>query len=71
MSDWISEVVATLQPICTATEAAAVLRTSPRNLRRMVSLGRIEGYHPAEGGSSRLMVPRVSIEKYLRGVVKP
>ena len=69
--DWISETVATLAPICTAKEAATVLRTSPRNLRRMVSLGRLEGVHAAEGGSSRLLVPRASIESYLRGLVQP
>ena len=71
MSDWIAEAVKDLPAITTAAEAAAVLRTSPRNLRRMVALGRITGVHGAEGGSSRLLVPRASLESYLRGLVSP
>jgi excisionase family DNA binding protein len=67
--DWISETVSTLAPLCTASEAAALLRTSPRNLRRWVADGRITGVHHIEGGSSRVLVPRASIESYLRGLV--
>jgi len=70
-TDWIAEALAPLPAICTANEAATVLRTTPRNLRRMISLGRLTGFHGAEGGSSRLMVPRASIESYLRGLVSP
>ena len=69
--DWITEAVSTLPPICTAKEAATVLRTTGRNLRRMIARGRLLGVHGAEGGSSRLLVPRASIESYLRGLVSP
>lgn len=69
--DWITETVSSLPALCTADEASGVLRTSPRNLRRMVALGRITGVHFAPGGSSRMLVPRSSIENFLRGLVSP
>jgi excisionase family DNA binding protein len=68
-ADWISETVAQLEPLATATEAAKVLRTSPRNLRRMIVDGRIHAVRGRESGSSRVLVPRVEIERYLRGLV--
>ena len=69
--DWVSEAVSHLPPIATANEVATVLRCSSRHVRRLVSIGRITGVHGAEGGSSRLLVPRASIESYLRGLVSP
>lgn len=69
--DWISEATKDLPAITTAAEAAKVLRTSPRNLRRMVVDGRIQAIRERESGSSRVLVPRASIESYLRGLVAP
>lgn len=66
--DWISDVVAKLPPILTAAEACNVLRTSRRNLSRLVASGRIHALRPSEGGSSKLLVPRASVESYLRAL---
>lgn len=67
-TDWIADVVATLPTLCTADEAAKVLRTSGRNLRRLIVAGRIQGIRACETGSSRVLVPRVAIENYLRSL---
>jgi hypothetical protein len=56
--DWIAETVAGLEPLATAKETAAVLRTSTRNLRRMIGDGRIRAFRPQESGSSPVLVPR-------------
>ncbi len=69
--DWIAETVATVPPLATAKEAASVLRTSTRNLRRMIVDGRIRAVRAQESGSSPVLVPRGEIERYLRGLVSP
>lgn len=63
--DWIAEVVRELPPLATANEAARALRTTPRNLRRMIAAGRITAVRSRESGSSRVLVPRTSIASYL------
>lgn len=66
--DWIADVVGQLRPMTTAEEASTVLRTSPRNLRRMIADGRLRAVRSRETGSSRVLVPRVEIERYLRSL---
>lgn len=68
MSDWINDTVSSLAPLTTAKEACAVLRTSRRNLSRMIDDGRLTAVKARETGSSHLLIPRVAIEKYLRGL---
>jgi len=68
-ADWIADTVAGLAPLTTASEAAAALRTSPRNLRRMIVDGRIHAVRAKDAGSSRVLIPRASIESYLRGLL--
>lgn len=63
---WITEALADLPPIVTVEEAADVIRTTRRNLYRMVAAGRLHAVKAAEGGSGRLLIPRASLEKYLR-----
>ncbi|HEY5372947.1 MAG TPA: helix-turn-helix domain-containing protein [Polyangiaceae bacterium] len=70
-TDWITETVTGLAPLATAKETAAVLRTSTRNLRRMIGDGRIRAVRAQESGSSPVLVPRGEIERYLRGLVSP
>jgi excisionase family DNA binding protein len=65
-TDWIAEVVSELPPICNVVEAYTVLRTTRRNIYRLVASGRLHAVRPAAGGSARLLVPRSSIETYLR-----
>ena len=69
--DWIDEATAGMPALVTANEAALLLRTSPRNVRRMVADGRITGVRARETGSSRLLVPSSEIGRYLRGLVSP
>lgn len=71
-TDWIADVVAQLSPLTSAAEASNALRTSPRNLRRMIADGRLRAVRSYESGSSRVLVPRLEIERYLRslGVVR-
>jgi excisionase family DNA binding protein len=57
---------ATLKPLATVAETCGVLRTSSRNLRRMIATGRLKAIRARERGSSRVLVPRVEIENYLR-----
>ena len=66
--DWVAEAVASLPPLVTTGEAIATLRTSKRNLYRLVAAGRLHAVRQAERGSSRLLIPRASIEKYLRSL---
>ncbi len=66
--DWIDEAIADLPPILTVKEACSVLRTCNRNLRRMISAGRLHAVRPVESGSSRLLIPRASVERYLRSL---
>jgi excisionase family DNA binding protein len=66
--DWIGEVVADLKPLATVKEAIVVLRTSRRNIYRLIAAGKIHAVRPAEEGSSPYLIPRASIEKYLRSL---
>lgn len=66
--DWISETVADLPPLTTAAEAAKALRTSPRNLRRHVAAGRLKSLRAEESGSSRVLIPRSEIVRFLRSL---
>lgn len=67
-ADWIADAVGTLKPLATVNETCAVLRTSTRNLRRMIATGRLKSVRARESGSSRVLVPRVEIEHYLRSL---
>lgn len=66
--EWIADVVATLRPLCTIDEAAELLRTSTRNLRRLIAAGRIETVRSRQGGGSRVLIPRVELGRFLRGL---
>jgi len=70
-ADWIADAVAGLPPLSTARETAAVLRTSLRNLRRMIVDGRLHAVRARETGSSRVLIPRAAIERYLRDLEAP
>jgi excisionase family DNA binding protein len=64
-TDWIQETVAELPPLATVKEAAAVLRTTPRNLRRHVASGRLRAIRAEGNGSSRVLFPRAEIARFL------
>jgi hypothetical protein len=64
----INEIEASLPALATAGEAAHALRMSPRNLRRLIVAGRIGAMRERESGSSRVLVPRAEIGRYLRSL---
>ena len=67
----INEIEAGLPALATASEAANALRTSPRNLRRLIVAGRLGAMRKRESGSSRVLIPRAEIGRYLRSLVSP
>jgi len=67
-ADWVACALDGLPKILTSPEVQGVLRTSRRNLYRLVASGRIHAVRAAEGGSSRLLIPKTSLEKYLRAL---
>lgn len=67
-TDWISDTIASLPPLVTCREAANALRCSTRTIKRLNATGRLRGVRQTETGSSRLIIPRVEIERYLRGL---
>ncbi len=46
-------------------EAAEVLRTSERNVRRLISTGRLRATKLGTGGSSRVLIARVELDRLL------
>jgi excisionase family DNA binding protein len=64
-----SEIEKSLPALLTASEAANLLRTSPRNLRRLIVAGRIASLRERETGSSRVLIPRAEIGRYLTSLV--
>jgi excisionase family DNA binding protein len=65
---WVDAVLATLPPLLTTEEAREVLRTSRRNLYRWIATGRLHAVKTAAGTSGRVLVPKPSIEAYLRAL---
>ncbi len=66
--NWIVEALAGLPPILTTDEVCRVLRCTRRHLYRMQASGLIPGVRAKESGSSRVLVPRSSLEGYLRSL---
>lgn len=71
ISDSINEIEASLPALATANEAARALRMSGRNLRRLIVAGRITALRAQESGSSRVLIPRAEVGRYLRSLVQP
>ncbi|MEO7037656.1 MAG: helix-turn-helix domain-containing protein [Polyangiaceae bacterium] len=64
----VDDAIAHLKPFVTAPEAADVLRISKRTLYRLVAAGRLQAIRHSEAGGARLLIPRASIERYLRAL---
>jgi excisionase family DNA binding protein len=65
---WIVEMLEGLPPLLTTAEATTVLRMSRRHLYRLVAAGRLFRIRPNGSGSARLLIPRESVEAYLRSL---
>ncbi|MDB4984932.1 MAG: hypothetical protein JWN04_110 [Myxococcaceae bacterium] len=55
-----------LPTLCSVDEAAKALRSSTRTIRRLLATGRLRAAKLAIGGSSKLLVPRIEIERLVR-----
>lgn len=58
--------LAELPTLCTLAEAAKALRSSPRTVRRLLAAGRLRAAKLSLGGSARVLVPRVELERLVR-----
>lgn len=67
-NDWIAESIAELPPLVTKQEAAKTLRVSCRTIARLVARGHLRVLQHSTGGSSRVLIPRPSLEAYLRSL---
>ncbi|HEX4341328.1 MAG TPA: helix-turn-helix domain-containing protein [Polyangiaceae bacterium] len=65
---WIAETIDGLPATLTTDEVCAALRMSRRNLYRLVGAGKIVARKMADGGSSRLLIPRAELERYLKSL---
>ncbi len=61
--------MAGLPPLVTVEELVKLLRTSRRQVYRLISTGRIQTVKQSDGGSSRNLAPRTEVHKYLRSLV--
>ncbi|HET9930837.1 MAG TPA: helix-turn-helix domain-containing protein [Polyangiaceae bacterium] len=66
--DWVAEVIAGLPALVTVKEAVAALRMSRRHFYRLVARGQIKTVQQSTGGSSRHLIARGEIARYLRSL---
>jgi len=62
---WVGEALEGQPALMTVPEVCSTIRTSRRNLYRLIASARLESLKQTEGGSSRLLIPRESVERYL------
>jgi excisionase family DNA binding protein len=67
-TDWIADAIATLQPLATVDEVRGVLRCSRRQVYRLTTAQRLQSFKQTQQGSSKLLIPRASVEAYLRSL---
>jgi excisionase family DNA binding protein len=68
VTDWVDEAVSALPPLATVAEAVTLLRTTRRNFYRLVAARRIRTVRPVESGSSKHLIPRSELARYLRSL---
>ena len=67
-SDWVDDALVGLPPLLTASEVIALLRTTRRNFYRLVALGCIRTVRPKDAGSSRHLIAKTEVARYLRSL---
>jgi len=65
-ADWVQDVLTNLPALVTTSEAAKVLRMSSRNVSRLLARGQLSSVRTGFGGSSRVLIARVEIARFLR-----
>ncbi len=48
-----------------------MLRCSTRQVRRLIATGRLRAARATQRGSSRVLIERVQVERYLRLLIEP
>lgn len=66
--DWVDETLADYPKLLTSDEVIAILRTTQRNFYRHVASGRIRTVRSATAGSSRHLVPKSELARFLRSL---
>jgi excisionase family DNA binding protein len=66
--DWVDETLAEYPKLLTSDEVIAILRTTQRNFYRLVATHRLRTVRPATAGSSRHLVPKSEVARYLRSL---
>jgi len=67
-TDWADDALADFPGLLDADEACRALRIHRRKLNSLVADERLRAVRHAEGGSSRLLVTRESVARYLRSI---
>ena len=57
--------------LLTVVEAADMLRCSQRQVRRLIATGRLRAARATERGSSRVLIERAAVERYVRALLEP
>lgn len=65
---WVDEALAGTPALLTVEETIGILRMSRRSFYRLLSTGRINAFRASETGSSRNLVPRSEVARYLRSL---
>jgi excisionase family DNA binding protein len=65
---WVTDATAHLPPLLRINEVGAALRTHVRTVRRLIAAGRIRALRSREAGSSRVLVPRAEVARYLQSL---
>lgn len=65
---WATELVGDLPALLTVEEVMGTLRCSRRHLSRLTATGKLLGLRDKHAGNSRLLIPKKSLEEYLRGL---
>lgn len=62
---WVVDATRDLPPLLRLKEVCAALRVHDRTVRRLIKSGRLHALKYGEAGSSRIIVPRAEIARYL------
>ncbi len=65
---WIDEVLEGLSPLVTPAEIQERARIRRRKVNQLVADRRLDSVKHAAGGSSRLLITRESLARYLRSI---
>jgi excisionase family DNA binding protein len=68
--DWVAAATADLPPLCTVPEVSDLLRSSRRTIYRLIDGGHLDAVRARDAGSSAYLIPRTSVDAYLRRLAR-